>query len=346
MSYSLIELTKDLDVVIQGDPACRIHGVATLNQAQAGELAFLSNPLYKKYLPATQASAVILSPEDAKNCLVNALVCKNPYFVYARIALFFEKKIKPEPGIHPTVVMGKNCLIDPSASIGPHCTLGEAVKIEAKAIIGPGCVIGDHCEIGEGTELHAKVILYHQVLIGKRVLIASGTVVGSDGFGFSKHQGVWHKVPQIGRVVVEDEVEIGANCAIDRGAIEDTVIEKGVKLDNLIQVGHNVRIGEHSAIAGCVGIAGSAIIGKHCLIGGGAGIGGHTRIVDNAAITGMTAVTKSIREPGIYSSGVGGLVTNQEWRKHSARVHQLARLIERVKHLEEALSKFMGETSS
>ncbi len=346
MSYSLAELTQGLDIVIQGDPECRIHGVATLNQAQSGELAFLSNPLYKKYLPATQASAVILSADDAQVCLVNAIICKNPYFVYSRIATRFERKTKPLPGIHPTAVVGKNCSIDPSASIGAHCSLGDDVKIGPQALIGPNCVIGDHCEVGEGSQLHARVTLYHEVLIGKRVIIASGCVLGSDGFGFSKHQGVWHKVPQVGRVVVEDDVEIGANCAIDRGAIEDTVIGTGVKLDNLIQVGHNVRIGEHTAIAGCAGIAGSAIIGKHCLIGGGTGVGGHTTIADNVAVTGMTAVTKSIREPGIYSSGVGGLVTNQEWRKHSARVHQLARLVERVKTLEEALKKFMGETAS
>lgn len=346
MTYTLAELTKGLDVVIQGDPECQIRGVATLNQAQPGELAFLSNPLYKKYLPVTQASAVILSPDAAEHCLVNAIISKNPYFVYARVASVFERKPKPVTGLHSSVVMGENCSIDPSASIGPHVCLGNGVKIAANVVIGPGCVIGDFCELGEDTQLHARVTLYHEVLIGKRVVIASGAVLGSDGFGFSKHQGVWHKVPQIGRVVVEDEVEIGANCAIDRGAIEDTVIGKGVKLDNLIQIGHNVRIGDHTAVAGCVGVAGSAIIGKHCMIGGGAGIGGHTVITDNVAVTGMTAVTKSIREPGIYSSGVGGLVTNQEWRKHSARVHQLGRLVERIKNLEEALKTRTGEETS
>jgi len=343
MSYTLAELTQGLDVVIQGDAQCVIRGLATLNQAQSGELAFLSNPLYKKYLPATTASAVILSAEDAEHCLVNAVISKNPYFVYSRIASRFERKAKPQSGIHPSVVVGNNCQIDPSASVGPHCTLGDNVNIGPQAVIGPNCVLGDYCEVGEGSQLHAQVTLYHEVLIGKRVIIASGAVLGSDGFGFSKHQGVWHKVPQVGRVVVEDDVEIGANCAIDRGAIEDTVIGKGAKLDNLIQVGHNVRIGEHTALAGCTGIAGSAIIGNHCMIGGGTGIGGHITIADNVAVTGMTAVTKSIRESGVYSSGIGGLVTNQEWRKHSARVHQLPRLVERVKALEEALKKLAEE---
>ncbi len=180
--------------------------------------------------------------------------------------------------------------------------------------------------------------LYHKIQIGKRVLIASGTVIGGDGFGIAKHKGVWHKVPQLGRVVIGDDVEIGANCTIDRGAVEDTVLEKGVKLDNLIQIGHNVRIGEYSALAGCVGVSGSTVIGKNCLVGGGAGFAGHLTIADNVMITGMTAVTKSIRVPGIYSSGVGGLVTNIEWRKNSARLHRLDLLVSRVKSLEATLA--------
>lgn len=346
MSHTLTELTQGLDVSIQGDPHCEIQGIATLNQAQSGHIAFLSNPAYKKYLPATSASAVILSPQDAASCLVNAVISKNPYFVYSRIAAFFENKPQYEMGIHPTAVIGNHCHISDSASIGANVVIGNDVNIAARAIIGPGCIVGDGCAIGEETALHARVTLYHHIMIGKRVIIASGTVIGGDGFGFAKHQGVWHKVPQVGRVVIADDVEIGVNCAIDRGAIDDTYIGKGVKLDNLIQVGHNVHIGEHTAIAGCVGIAGSAVIGNHCMIGGGAGVGGHTTIADNVAITGMTAVTKSIREPGIYSSGVGGLVPNQEWRKHSARVHQLGRLMERMKALEAAMKKLLeGETS-
>lgn len=341
MSYSLAELTKGLDVTIQGNPECIIHGVATLNQAQSGHIAFLSNPVYRKYLPATEASAVILSAEDAKSCLVNAIISKNPYFVYARIASLFEKKTKLNAGIHPTVVMGENCQIDPGATLAAYVVLGNEVKVAAGAVIGPHCTLGDGCEVGENSQLHANVSLYHQIKIGQRVTIASGTVIGGDGFGFAKHQGVWHKVPQIGRVHIDDDVEIGANCALDRGAIDDTYIGKGVKLDNLIQIGHNVTIGDHTVIAGCTGVAGSAVIGKHCMIGGGTGVGGHTVMADNVAVTGMTEVTKSIREPGIYSSGIGGLCTNQEWRKHSARVHQLGRLMERMKQLEQTLEQLL-----
>lgn len=346
MPYTLAELIKGLDATIHGDPQCKIHGVATLTQARAGEIAFLSNPSYKKYLPATEASAVILSPEDAAACLVNAVVAKNPYFIYSRIASVFENKPLNTPGIHPTAVIGTHCHIDPTASIGAYCVIGDEVKIAAGVVLGPGCIIGHGCTLDQGTHLHARVTLYHRILIGKRVMIASGTVIGGDGFGFAKHQGAWHKVPQIGRVVIADDVEIGVNCAIDRGAIEDTTIGQGTKIDNLIQIGHNVRIGEHTAIAGCVGIAGSATIGNHCMIGGGSGIGGHTVISDNVAITGMTAVTKSIREPGIYSSGVGGLVTNQEWRKHSARVHQLGNLTERIKMLEKQIEELLAERES
>lgn len=335
--YTLAQLTAGLDVEIKGDPQSIVTGVCTIHQAQPGCITFLMNPLYKKYLQTTQAAAVILSPDDAQHCPVNAIVARNPYFVYAKIAVFFDTKTQPTPGIHPSAVIGANCHIDASASVGPNCSIGDGVTLAANVVIGAGCVIGEGSEIGEGSRLDANVTLYHQIILGKRVIISSGTIIGSDGFGIANHKGQWHKVPQLGRVIIHDDVEIGANCSIDRGAIEDTVIEKGVKLDNLIQVGHNVRIGENTAIAGCVGIAGSADIGKNCLIGGGAGVNGHITIADGSVITGMTAVTKSIREPGVYSSGVGGLVTNLEWRKNSARLHRLDQLTQRIKDLESAL---------
>lgn len=335
--YSLAELTKDLDVTIVGDPNCLIHGVATIEQAVAGQIAFLINPLYKKYLTATQASAVILAAADSESCPVNAIISTNPYFTYAKIATYFEQRQLPAPGIHPSAVIGQGCDIDASAAIGPNSVIGDGVKLASRVIIGPGCVIGDNVELGADTCLAANVTLYHHVTLGQRVRIASGVVIGSDGFGNAKHKGAWHKVPQLGSVVIEDDVEIGANCSIDRGAIEDTVIERGARLDNLIQVAHNVRIGANTAIAGCVGIAGSAVIGKNCLIGGGVGIAGHITIADGVMITGMTAVTKSIREAGVYSSGVGGVVTNLEWRKNSARIHRLDQMAQRIKALETAL---------
>jgi UDP-3-O-[3-hydroxymyristoyl] glucosamine N-acyltransferase len=332
--FKLSELVSGLDITIQGDPECVVSGVSTIQQAQSGQITFLVNPLYKKYLPTTQASAVILSTNDAKECPVNALIARDPYFAYAKIATRFDFRPQPMPGIHPSAVVGKNGKIDPTASIGPNCVISDHVTIAANTVILAGCYIGEGVEIGENTRLDANVTIYHRVIIKNRVIISSGTVIGSDGFGIAKHQGVWHKVPQLGSVIIEDDVEIGSNCSIDRGAIDNTVIEKGVKLDNLIQIGHNVRIGEHTAMAGCVGVAGSTTIGKNCLVGGSAGFSGHLTIADNVVITGDTAVTKSIREPGIYSSGVGGLVTNLEWKKTSARVHRLEQLMDRVKELE------------
>lgn len=341
--YTLAELTDGLDVDIQGDSDCLISGVSTIQNSRPGCITFLVNPLYKKYLDNTEAAAVILSPGDADSCPVNAIVTRNPYYVYAKIASFFDKRSLAAIGIHATAVVGSDCKIDKTASIGPHCVIGDNVKIGAHVSLGPACIVGDHSEIDESSRLDANVTLYHHIIVGKRVFISSGTVVGSDGFGIAKEKGQWHKVPQLGRVIIKDDVEIGSNCSIDRGAIEDTIIERGVKLDNLIQVGHNVQIGENTAVAGCVGIAGSAVIGKNCLIGGGAGVNGHITIADDVVITGFTATTKSIREPGIYSSGVGGLVTNLEWRKNSARLHRLDQLIQRVKDLESSLEELTVE---
>lgn len=336
--YTLAELTEGLDIVIQGDPKCVIKGIATIQDAQPGQIAFLVNPLYKKYLSTTQASAVILSAEDAEGCPVNALITRNPYYIYAKIAAFFDPRSIPQPGIHPTVIVGKNCEIDPSASIAANCVIGDGVKIGARVNIGPGCTIGECSKIEQDARIDANVSIYDRVKIGQRVHLSSGAVVGSDGFGLAKDKGAWLKVPQIGAVVLEDDVEVGANTTIDRGAIDNTVIAKGAKLDNLIQVGHNVRVGENTAIAGCVAIAGSATIGKNCIIGGCTGIAGHITIADNVVITGGTEVSKSIREPGIYSSGVGGVVTNIERRKNTARLHRLDHLMQRVKELESAMA--------
>lgn len=339
--YTLAELTQDLSqdlaIQIKGDPTCIITGVGTIQDAEPQSVTFLVNPLYKKYLAKTKAAAVILSPHDADDSSLNLVITKNPYFTYAKIAAFFNPRSVPIHGIHNTVVLGEHCIIDPTASIAAHTIIGDNVKIGPGVIIGPGCSIGEESVIGENSSIDANVTIYDRIHIGKRVQIASGTVIGSDGFGIAKHLDKWIKVPQLGRVIINDDVEIGSNCAIDRGAIDDTVIENGVKLDNLIQVGHNVRIGENTAIAGCVGISGSSVIGKNCLIAGGVGIVGHISIADNVVITGATVVSKSIQQPGMYSSGVGGLTNHNEWRKNSARLHRLDNLMRRVKVLESNL---------
>lgn len=337
-SFTLKTLAEGLDVRIQGDDSVLITGVSPIQAAKAQHLTFLNNPLYKKHLSDTAAAAVICTEADASACQTTAVITNNPYYIYARMAEYFETKPGINHGIHGTAVIGDDAHIHPSACIGPRAVLGHHVVVGENVVIGPGCVVGDFVSIGDGSELAANVTLYHGVHLGKRVRLASGVVVGADGFGFANQKGRWTKVPQLGSVVLGDDVDVGANTTIDRGALEDTVIEEGVKLDNLIQVGHNVRIGAHTIIAGCVAIAGSTEIGKHCMIGGTSAFAGHISIADQVIITGMTAVTKSIREPGMYSSGIVGAVPTPEFRKNNARFHRLENLMERVKKLETALS--------
>lgn len=337
--YTLTELTQGLEVTIKGDPHCLVTGVSPIHEAKAGHLSFLTNSLYRKYLRTTEAAAVVLSEADAAECGVNAIISRNPYFTYAKIAAYFDHQPIHVSGIHPTAVIGEHCHIDPTASIAAHVVMGAHVNIAANVVIGAGCYIGDGVSIAEGSQLDANVTIYYHVKIGKRAHIASGVVIGSDGFGFANQKGVWHKVPQMGSVQIGDDVDIGTNTCIDRGAIEDTIIENGVKLDNLIQIGHNVRIGENTIVAGCSGFAGSTIIGKNCMFGGRSSTVGHITICDNVVVTGATVVTKSIHQPGMYSSGVMGVVTNDEFRKNNARFHRLENLIDRVKTLESSLKE-------
>lgn len=334
MQFTLNELTQGLNVTIKGDPNYLIDGIAVITQAKPNHLTFLINPLYRKFLASTQAGAIILEEKNAIDCSNNLIICQNPHYVYAKMATYFLAAKSTDHSIDKTVATGVDSHISQHASIGPHCTIGDRVKIAANVVIGAGCHIGDDVEIDQDTAIDAHVTIYHRVKIGKRVHIKSGAIIGGDGFGFANEKGVWHKVPQLGGVCIGDDVDIGANTTIDRGALDDTIIEDGVKLDNLIQVGHNVRIGSNTIIAGCVAIAGSVTIGKNCMIGGASCLAGHIHLCDNAIITGMTAVTKSITVPGMYSSGIVGAVPNQEFRKNNARFHRLENLMHRVKTLE------------
>jgi UDP-3-O-[3-hydroxymyristoyl] glucosamine N-acyltransferase len=338
MSYRLGEIAELLGAECRGDAECLVKGVATLESAKSDELTFLVNPRYRKYLPTTEAAAVILSAKEAEACPVNALVMSNPYVGYAKVAALFAYQPARSVGIHPTVVVGKDCSIHPTASIGAYCVLGDAVKIAEGVVIGPGTVIGDQSSIGAHSELKARVTFYHHVRIGERVIVHSGCVIGADGFGMANEKGVWHKIEQLGGVLVGDDVEIGANTTVDRGALGDTVIETGVKLDNQIQVGHNAHIGAHTAVAGCVAIAGSTQIGKYCMIGGGACIGGHLTIADRSVITGLAMITHSITESGTYSSGTG-FQESHAWRRSVVRFHQLDDMARRIKALEKNGSK-------
>ncbi|HAJ91734.1 MAG TPA: UDP-3-O-(3-hydroxymyristoyl)glucosamine N-acyltransferase [Gammaproteobacteria bacterium] len=338
MSLTLGELAGQIRGELQqGDPDCRIAAVATLQHAHAGDISFLANPGYRKYLQATQASAVILRQEDAADCPVAVIVSSNPYASYARAAALIAPAARVSSGVHATAALDAGCEVDESAWIGPHCIIEAGAVIHAGVQLAGGCFIGAGSVIGADSKLSANVVVCHDVTIGERVNILPGAVIGSDGFGLANEDGRWLNVPQLGSVRVGDDAEIGANTTIDRGALDDTVLEEGVRLDNQIQVAHNVHIGAHTAIAGCVGISGSARIGKYCMIGGGAGIAGHLEIADRVIITGMTMVTKSISKPGVYSSGVPAQ-ENVAWNKTYARMRQLDKLARKVHALERSLA--------
>ncbi|MBI3560450.1 MAG: UDP-3-O-(3-hydroxymyristoyl)glucosamine N-acyltransferase [Gammaproteobacteria bacterium] len=331
--FTLAELAQHVNARVVGDGSCRIRAVATLQQARADQISFLSNKSYKPQLKTTRAAAVILHPNDVSDCPVNALVVNNPHAAYARIAQLLNPVPMPLAGIHASAVVDPHCSIDVSARIGPYAVIEAEVVIAAGVYIGPHCIISRDSHIGRDSRLVANVTVCHGSRIGERVLIHPGSVIGSDGFGQAYDQGRWLKVPQLGRVIIGNDVEIGACTTIDRGAIDDTIIDEGVKLDNLIQIAHNVQVGAHTVMAGCTGIAGSTRIGKHCLIGGGVGIAGHLSIADGVTITGMSLVIKDIDKPGSYSSGVP-VEESQQWHRTYLRMKRLDELLRRVRSLE------------
>jgi len=332
LTASALALRHGLEV--RGDGDRRVTGVATLANAGPGDLAFLANPRYRNQLATTAAGVVVMRADDAGEFAGTALLARDPYSAYAKIAALFEAKPAHAPGIHPSAAIDPGATVDPSASIGPFVSVGAGSRIDAGARIGAGCVIGEDCVIGAGCELVARVTLVRRVRLGARVLVHPGAVLGADGFGLALERPAdgephWIKVPQLGGVDIGDDCEIGANTTIDRGALDDTVLEHDVRLDNQIQVAHNVRIGAHTAIAGCTAIAGSAHIGRYCLIGGAVGIVGHIEICDRVTVTAMSLVTGSIRAPGEYSSGTP-LMENRDWRRNAARFRQLDALARRI----------------
>lgn len=333
MEFSLGDLAERFGAEVHGDNGCMVHAVAALDQAGPGEISFLANPHYRGLLAGTRASAVILAPRYAADCPTHALVADNPYAVYARVAQLLYPPRRAAAGLHPTACVEPSSVIKDGVSIGAHAVIGAQVRLGRDVRIGPGCVIEDGVEIGAGSALIAQVTVRHGCRIGERVLIHPGVVIGSDGFGFARERDTWIKIPQLGCVIIGDDVEIGSNTTIDRGALGDTVIEDGVKLDNQIQVAHNVHIGAHTAIAGCTGIAGSARIGRRCAIGGGVGILGHLEIADDVQLTARTLVTQSITVSGSYSSGAP-LEATAAWRKNHARMKQLDEMAKRLHELE------------
>ncbi|MDX1380779.1 MAG: UDP-3-O-(3-hydroxymyristoyl)glucosamine N-acyltransferase, partial [Xanthomonadales bacterium] len=304
-----------------------------LAAAGRDQLSFLANPAYRPALAETSAGAVVLTAGDADNSPVDCLVAEDPYLAYARIARDFDRRPLPPAGVHPgahvdpSARLGDGVHVGASAVIGANCDIGDG------CMIGPGCVLGPGCRVGAGSRLTANVTLTDGVQLGERVLVHPGAVLGADGFGIAFAGDHWEKVPQLGRVIVGDDCEIGANSTIDRGAIEDTVLEADVRIDNLVQIGHNVRIGAHTAIAGCVGIAGSTRIGRNCLVGGASGIGGHLEIADRVTITANSMVVKSIDEAGsTWSSGLPAM-PQRAWNRVLGRlknIDELARLVRRL----------------
>lgn len=334
--WSLAELAELLDARLVGDGSHQITGLASLQQAAETDLSFLANAQYRKHLASSHAGGVLLTEVDAEGFAGNALIVANPYLCYARLSHHFDPKPKAPSGIHPTAVIASDARIDSSASIGAGAVIEQGVEIGAGVTVGAQCFIGARSRIGAGGWLAPRVTLYHDVRIGERVVIQSGAVLGSEGFGFASDRGVWQKIAQIGGVLIGDDVEIGANTTIDRGALSDTLIGNGVKLDNQIQIAHNVQIGDHTAMAACVGISGSTRIGRHCTIAGGVGMVGHIEICDNVFVSGMTMVTRSITEPGAYSSGTA-MQPAAEWKKSAARIRQLDGLAKKVQQLEKQL---------
>ncbi|HWS75402.1 MAG TPA: UDP-3-O-(3-hydroxymyristoyl)glucosamine N-acyltransferase [Quisquiliibacterium sp.] len=319
-------------------PDLAVRRLASLSAARPGDLGFLSAARHRAEAGLTGATAVIVSAAlaDALPASVARIVVADPYAHFAGVARWFAQMLEPPPParlVHPTASIDPSASLATGVSVGAHAVIEAGVRVGEGGAIGAGVYLGRDVSVGAAARLHPGVVVYHDCVIGARAIVHSGSVIGSDGFGFARESGRWAKIPQLGAVVIGDDVEIGSNCSIDRGALEDTVIGDGCKLDNLIQIGHNVVIGEHTALAGCVGVAGSARIGRRCMIGGSAGILGHLEICDDVVISAMSLVTRSIRKPGFYS-GVFPLMDNAGWEKAAANVRQLPAIRDRLRKLE------------
>ena len=337
MLYTLHDLARRFSLKLKGAGATEISGLCGLAPGREGCLSFYVNPRYRSQLDTTRAAAVVLTESAAGGYPGNALVAPDPTLVFSRIAVLFDRyRDFPADVVHPTAVIASSARIGKGSYIGPHAVVAEAAEIGENCFIGPHCVVGQDAKIGANTRLTSHIFVWHGVVVGARCNIQPGAVIGARGFGNVRGPEGWEEVPQLGSVVIGDDVEIGANTCIDRGALEDTVIEDGVRIDNLVQIAHNVRIGRHTAIAACVGIAGSTRIGARCMIGGAAGIIGHVQIGDDTVIMAGARVTKSLAVAGQYSSLIPAQPV-REWRKTVARLRRLQELQQRVAVLEKRL---------
>jgi len=336
-SYTLADIAAQLGGDVLGDPQTRISQVATLASAGEGDIAFLANRKYRSQLQSTGASAVILAPDAADGFVRPRIVTANPYAYYARVATLLNPVAATDCGIHPTAVIAS--VVPASVFVGAHVCIGKNVSIGENCRIHSGCVIGDGVSIGEGSILYPNVSIYHGCRIGKQAILHAGVVIGADGFGFAPDGQEWVKIPQIGAVVIGDNVEVGANTTIDRGALDDTIIADGCKIDNLVMIGHNCNIGPNSVIAGCTGMAGSTTLGEHCILGGASMISGHLSLAPNTTISGASTVMRSIVEPGGVYASVFPLDSYEHWMRNASHIRRLSKLADRVSELEKQLKE-------
>lgn len=333
MSITLGELATKFGCELVGDPAVAVSTVATLSSGQKGEIGFFANPAYAEALTSTGVSAVILREADVDKCPVAAIVSNNPYLIFARVANVLYPDASLSSGVHASAFVDDTAQVADTAQIAANAFIDADCKIGEHVYVGPGVVVGPRCRIGDQTRLLANCTLVQDVLIGARGIIHSGAVLGSDGFGNAMGDQGWVKVKQVGGVRIGDDVEIGANTTVDRGAIEDTVLGNGVRLDNLVQIAHNVVVGEHTAMAAMTGIAGSAIIGSRCMFGGNSGTVGHITLCDDVIISGCTMVSKDIREPGVYTASFPA-EKDKKWKRNAARFRRGEDMVRRIKALE------------
>ena len=334
---TLGQLVTELGGTLMGDASTVIRHLGPLDGDAPDFIAFLANPKYRVQLSTTKAACVIVSSEVQQEAVARgaAIVTEDPYLYFARLTQWWSRQVRPRPtvGVHPSAVVDVTAVIGPDVTIGPLAVIEAGAIVEAGALIGAQCFVGARARIGEHTRLAPQVTVGFDCLVGARCILHSGVVIGADGFGFAPNQGRWEKIEQLGAVRIGDDVELGANTCVDRGALGDTVIENGVKLDNLVQIAHNVHIGEHSAMAGCVGVAGSARIGKHCTVGGAGMILGHLTLADNVHVSSGTLISRSVHKPGLYS-GAFPFDENASWEKNAATLRQLHALRDRIRTLE------------
>ncbi len=344
-TFTLGDIAQRFGLPLSGDAATPVSGVCGLSPGKPGCLSFLSNPRLRGELRGTGAAVVIVAPRDAELLVTPGLVAADPYLAYARIAALFDPDREFVPGVHPAAVVAADVRLGEGVGIAPGAVIESGAQLGDAVYVGPGSVVGRDAVLGRGTRLAARVTIGPRVTIGERCQIQPGAVVGSRGFGNARGPNGWEEVPQLGSVIVGTDVDIGANTCIDRGAIDDTVIEDGVRLDNLIQIAHNCRIGAHTAIAACTGIAGSTTVGRRCMIGGAAGINGHIEIADDVVILGRAMVTNSIRQKGIYGSGLP-LSEAREWRRTVGRIRRLDRFEQRLQQVEQQLRIDSGDSEN